>query len=627
MSTPALLILLQWTVANGGALLATWYVWRRVRTGRPDIDLGAFLLLHACATCLTVLAFGLCGCLRPAPMATTLLVVGAFVAWRERSVLTRLPAEAGHAWREWVGGLSPGEKKVTVLLAAVFLTQLLRMAVHVWLLPPYAWDVLSYHLPNVAEWIRHGRVTTFETPCLNSFWPANFALMQTWFVVFFHHDAIVECAGLPFYLLGTVSVYSIGRSLKLAGLHARAAAVLFACTPAFALHATSCHNDIAAAALCLFLFALAMAHPDGRGVRLPYLLLVLVALALGAGTKATVVFALPGVVFVGVVACRGRPDWPAVRAELRARSAFAGALAAAGLLLGLTWYVRNAVLFGNPFYPVDVRLFGRLICGNGEGAGQLGTFSLRVLAENVQALVGQKIVDPEPYYADLPGCAGWGWFAVCCGLPAAAVACRRSRPLRLLLGGFILSGLTVLSMVSADPWNMRFLLWFPAVLALCFVVAMPGQGEAAVRTGLTVLAAVCTALNVAGVLGGGCLGVEEWLSLARTPVLERGSAMVTHVHGENQRGIAEGVPASAAIGFVGGNFSAPYPLYGPGLQRRVDYLRAGEQMQLEASLRRRGLRYLYVASIGFSPVLGEVNKQVESGPFRRLRGGLYRYDG
>ncbi|MCX5840405.1 MAG: hypothetical protein NTY16_02900, partial [Deltaproteobacteria bacterium] len=29
----------------------------------------------------------------------------------------------------------------------------LRMFVHVWFLPPYVWDTLTYHLPKVADWI------------------------------------------------------------------------------------------------------------------------------------------------------------------------------------------------------------------------------------------------------------------------------------------------------------------------------------------------------------------------------------------------------------------------------------------------------------------------------------------
>ena len=63
--------------------------------------------------------------------------------------------------------------------------------------------------------------------------------------------------------------------------------------------------------------------------------------------------------------------------------------------------MRNALVFGNPFYPTDFRLFGQLICGTGTGQSQQGTFSLLGLGQNLSTLLGEKIFDRWwPFHAD-----------------------------------------------------------------------------------------------------------------------------------------------------------------------------------------------------------------------------------
>jgi hypothetical protein len=88
----------------------------------------------------------------------------------------------------------------------------LRALAHAWLLPPYVWDTLVYHLPRLAEWVQHHGLFVVDTSIDRLYWPANFELFQCWFVIFFHHDFIVELAGVFPYALAVLSVYSISRS-------------------------------------------------------------------------------------------------------------------------------------------------------------------------------------------------------------------------------------------------------------------------------------------------------------------------------------------------------------------------------------------------------------------------------
>src|SRR4030042_5920119 len=89
-------------------------------------------------------------------------------------------------------------------------------------------------------------------------WPANFELLQAWFIVFPHHDVFIELAGIPYYLLAITSVYSIGRSLGLNTTYALLICVLYALSPSILLNSLSCKNDIAIAGLFLFMTAVIM---------------------------------------------------------------------------------------------------------------------------------------------------------------------------------------------------------------------------------------------------------------------------------------------------------------------------------------------------------------------------------
>lgn len=607
-----LLAVLEWGVANLFVLGLTTIAWQRLRVDSRRVDPLVFGFLFLFLTTLLVMLFGLAGWLHRTPLLVVSIVgcVAMGWAWRGGRLFATSPwrgdlIRLGSSLRELVAckRKGPGLWLTDLLLFVLVLAQCARMAVRVWYLPPYVWDTLSYHLPNVAEWVQNHRLVIFDTPVDRTFWPANFELFETWFVLFPHHDYLVDAAGIPFYLLAGASVYSIARTLELSRRCALVAALAYAYTPAVAIHATTGKNDLAIAALYLFMAALILDGGRRRTRPLRRLTLLWLALCLAIGTKVTIVFIGPGLLLLALWAWRGSsPELPEADPKPCREAPDAGRtlrltlVGGAGLVVAGYWFMRNGLVFGNPFYPTDFHLFGHLIFGSGEGQSQQGTISLTALVQNLEALFREKIFDSSgPYHHSLTDMTGWGWFGFCCGLPALAYGLLARAPVRWLAGGFALSLVGLLACVSPDPWNMRFALWFPALLALGFVLTVSRLRIRAMRRIFYLLALTCLTLNFIGTLDIGFLTPRAWKAMAALPLAERSAAALGPYFGSRYLRALEAIPRDEVIGYHVNYNGWIYPLYDADLSRRIRFVPIHHDTDVAEAMRQRDLRYLFVS--------------------------------
>jgi len=240
---------------------------------------------------------GLTGLLTPHSSALICLVGTLLILYRERSRLSSLP-QIVEKLRETLR--SYRFRLVDALLIFLIGIELTRIGFHIIVVPPYLWDILTYHLPNVAEWIQHGRIFTVNAAIARTNWPMTFEVFETWFALFPHHDALIQLGGVWSMALAFSSVYALGRSLKYSPRLSLFAAVIFAYTPADSFQTTSCENDLIVAALYLFCLALIVyfcrqaPNTEKRGDQL---FLLVMAISFGVGTKAIMAFILPGLGF------------------------------------------------------------------------------------------------------------------------------------------------------------------------------------------------------------------------------------------------------------------------------------------------------------------------------------------
>jgi hypothetical protein len=609
----------EWFSGNIFLILLSLVFWSCLRFHRFPIDLALLLFYFLFNTTFFVLVMGVSGLLERNIMAGVCLFASILLLFIYKKRLLSIFREIRIVWGDFRLRILNHPLLATGFVIVVILVGL-RMLAHVWFLPPYVWDTLNYHLPKVADWVQYGKLVALPTPVTRSYWPANFELFQTWFVLFFHHDFLIEVAGLPFYLLAILSVYSSGRSLEFSRNWSASLAVIYALTPSVLMNAVSCKNDIAVAALYLFSLAVMLDFRKYRNRVGSHAVVAVASILMAMGTKPYIFFILPGLILIGLWCFRsGRIGSKQIIGQ---NSSFLGVcfLLTAALILGAYWYVRNYWIFENPFYPVDFRLFGHLVFGDGQGGGQQGTFRWESLLRNFLDLAGKKIFDPfGPYDPDLANKSGWGWFVFSCGIPAVIFAIIKRSEFRWLMAGFLLSLAGLFSMVSPDPWNMRFTLWFPAVFALAYGMMTNRIKVKFLRGCLIFLAGGCSALNLLGCIGTGYVytSPSAWQSQAAIPVWERTFTS------DNIKPALREIPPSEDLAYFAHGGTRIYPLYGPGYARKIHYLKPHQDMDIVQEMKGMGVRFLLLLDANDTSWILRMDTEVHLGRMRRVADRLY----
>jgi len=74
------------------------------------------------------------------------------------------------------------------------------------LMPPLAWDCLTYHLTFAALWIQKGTLFIFHAPdqiADNAYFPINGDIFASWLLLPFDSDMVVNTMNFPVTLLGS----------------------------------------------------------------------------------------------------------------------------------------------------------------------------------------------------------------------------------------------------------------------------------------------------------------------------------------------------------------------------------------------------------------------------------------
>ena len=556
-------------VGNGASLLGAHAILRRIRTGQGPADAVLFLLIRLTLISASVIAAGLTMTLT----STGLGVLGAIA-------LIGLVAFGAH--RKLPRFSLPNMHPVLLVFGGIILLRLLLQA---WFFAPHLGDSLNYYLPKVAEWIRAGGFTREMGSHPYVTYPGGFELIEVWWVVFIHHDVLIEMAGIEFLILACTSTYALARRLQLPEKWASFAGILYVMTPGLHLSATSCLNDSPTAALVVTTATLILA-------RIP-LQLLMIPLGLGLGIKPTYGFALPGMVILWYLSRKDPKSSPG-----GCRTTYIS-IASIALLAGAFWYLRNIVWFNNPFYPLGESI------SFGISSPQFGPSASTFLA-NLADLIDNRIYDSHAQGALVDNSTGWGATCYGIGLVALLVTCRIDGRIRRLALCFLVSLLGVLLLVIHDPYSLKYVFFFPAILSVAIVRLLDRYPN---YLGLTVIS---LGFSFASTILPYDLPAQDFLVLARQSWHQRSAAALNWGPADTDR-----------LGCLHSNTARPYVLYKSDFSCQVIYFNASSGAQLVDELRYAKVQLLYArASTKWEQRV--LREAIEAGNLRNVREHFYQ---
>jgi hypothetical protein len=403
---------------------------------------------------------------RPAAVGGLLVIIllSAWLASRfRRHSLEAIAAPApearlrGVSWTAW--GVAAG----ALAWAAFLWVRLWRLAS---LRPCYDWDGLYYHLPAIGGWAAQGRVCWLnggaDVPFVN--YPMGVEVTTFFMHLVLGTSRLATAGNLWYWPLAFLAVVVIALMLGVRGPWRWVSGAWIAGTSGLVCQSVTGYSDPGSTATAMGALAASGLLVFDRGTPVVWRLVLwgaalgLLAGAKGTGAPFAAVLALSVCV---VVLFQGRNDWQRWLWRL-------GLAAVIALAVGGYWYIRNAIVTGNPIYPVELKFGAKVLIPGYDRVNFVEANLPAWLAAYPRFLrvpVSWLQLDAPIRGYDPVGGMGFLWLFGC--LPAMFLLVfllppRRSDPhsRRFLFFG----ALAVLLLASeTSPWWSRFTIWLLAL--------------------------------------------------------------------------------------------------------------------------------------------------------------------
>jgi hypothetical protein len=459
-------------------------------------------------------------------------------------------------------------------------------------LPPFAYDALTYHLTAVASWVQSGRIGPNPYAACCARYPANAEVLFAWPAIFLHRDTLVDAVQIVSALVGALAIAGLARSAGVSRAGAATGGSLFLLIPIVLTQSNTDYNDLTVAAL--FLAALYFAVRFGVERRLVHAGLAGAAAGLAFGTKTTGI-GLAVALAVGIVAAVGRRAAPGL-----------AVFVVVVLLTGGWWYAKNWADTGNPVSPFRVRVLGTTIFkGNARVHDYLtpapsGSNAITQVAHAWFADLHFWTRNDYSYEERRGGLGPlWSWL----GWPALAVAAVAALRRRRTLAATVVLPAAIAYAALPYRWWSRFTIYL-AALGVVAIVALLEQVDLR-RFRAAAIAAVTGLALAGGALAtwrldpagfGRTLSASDVVSLAAHPSQPRTTgALFFHEYAWLKDAPSN---ATVAVELDAVPVRFIYPLFGAKLDRRIVLLLPGDEGRIEALVGRGRPAYLFVGQHG-----------------------------
>ena len=513
---------------------------------------------------------GLLGVLTPSALAlfaVAWLAAGILAAWRSGQAPdlgTRLRRSATTA--RAVAGWPP----VAAGLAIVGLSLAWRavLAVRLPVVDILGWQ---YHLVLADVWIQSEALVRVSQNLWTDGWPATGELLTAWLMAFTRSDALAGFTSLLPLPLAIVACAGLAREIGASRRSATLAGLLLGMTPAWLALAGTSYPDpgLATAVVAAWWLGLRLLRGE-RNVVTALLFGIASGLAIGAKGSSLV---LVGPIVAGV----GLALLVETIRQMRARTGWVDPFAAGiGILvpiviLGASWYLKNALVHGNPLFPV----------GFGPFAGEAEHFGAPPMPAQLleQSLPGQLFRSwtydwhlTEYPYNVRPGGFGHAWPA---GLALAAIGLGWlvDRRRAAAIGLVVLPGVAALALVPS-AWYARYTLFLPALgWALAALAIDRLRARSRTVVGLLLVAVATVSVAFANALPNVRLSPQRDTLATRSAqylelVLSGSSQERSAINHRGQCARMDVIPEGTRV-VVESAYLVPHAAIGPRLQRTL----------------------------------------------------------
>lgn len=235
--------------------------------------------------------------------------------------------------------------------------------------PPVSSDSLQYHLAFPATWIRSGNLSNptcifASIPMIfsksieassTSYYPINAQLFFAWLMFPLRNAFLADTGELPFYIIGIIAVFVILRRYRIKDEMALLSGFLWALIPnIFKQLRTGSQIDVICATLFLLMVYTILLLKEKFNLK--YAILFGISAGIFLGTKViNIVWFMAAFPYFCYIFY-----WSSKTLKLSVVKIIFmfGSIAFMVFLFGGFTYSRNFIFTGNPFFPVDLKVFG-----------------------------------------------------------------------------------------------------------------------------------------------------------------------------------------------------------------------------------------------------------------------------
>ena len=465
-----------------------------------------------------------------------------------------------------------------------------------WMLPPWAWDGLGYHLSIVHDALQTGALRRGISwiPYVDAY-PRHIDLVYVAVRVLLPDDTWIDAAQAPFGLLLALATAALAARSGVGELRSLALGALTLTVPVTMLQMAADYVDVAYAA---FVMTAAWAV-TGRFDRMGMLVGMLgLGMLLGSKPSAPLPAAVLSLVWL-------------LRAHRAQRLAVTIGAIGVGWALGCETYVRNVIEHGNPVWPVIVGLGAWRLPGEDAASVffDMGVRDPYLHCGTLRRVLASWFEWPSAWVYDMR-IGGLGPMFTFGLLPLGAWAvCLR--PTRGAVGSVALVGFVTLATPGAF-WARYTLAWPAALLVLA---GTAGEGlRPRVRSGVYLALAALASVGLAAARRGFTDGGATLVELAASSASERMTAASVDGHERDWMEMRARVRSGEAVAYDA-SFGLPGLLWCGDGRARVLYLATAPNSvdELVRWTRRERVRVI---------VLGD--EAGRAGPLARAHGEVFR---